>query len=357
MRQREFMKGCEAIAEAAVRSGCRFFAGYPITPQNEVPEYFSWRLPQVGGSFVQAESEVAAINMVYGAASTGTLAMTSSSSPGISLKTEGISYLAAARIPAVIMNVQRGGPGIGTISAAQSDYFQAVKAPGHGGFNCMVFSPATVQETVDLIPVAFEKSQRDRNPVLMLIDGCIGAIMEPVVLPEMRELEDQRDKGWELTGCRGREGRCLKPYVLNMEEVEIRSQERTKMYEKWEKEDTLVEEFGLQDAEIVLTGYGTAARIAKSVVKKLREKGKKAGMIRPVTVSPFPKASFRKLSGGPAKLVIDIEMTDPGQMLDDVRIAAEGSVPVEFLGYASGIVPTDSSMLQRVEAILERRHL
>lgn len=355
--EREFMKGCEAIAEAAVRAGCRFFAGYPITPQNEVPEYFSWRLPEVGGSFVQAESEVAAINMVYGAASTGTLAMTSSSSPGISLKTEGISYLAAARIPALIMNVQRGGPGIGTISAAQSDYFQAVKAPGHGGFRCMVFSPATVQETVDLIPMAFEKSQRDRNPAIMLVDGCIGAVMEPVVLPEMKELDAERDKGWELTGCSGRESRCLIPYVATMDQVAERSRSRVEMYERWDREDALSEELYLEDAEIVLTAYGTAARVAKSVVKALREKEIKAGIIRPITVSPFPREPYRKIGDGPAKLLIDIEMTQPGQMLEDVLIAAENRVPAAFLGYPSGVVPTDSDMLEDIERIIKGRCL
>lgn len=346
-----FMKGCEAISEAAIRAGCRFFSGYPITPQNEVPEYMSRRLPEVGGTFVQGESELAAVNMVYGAAATGTYAMTSSSSPGISLKTEGISYLASSHIPAVIMNVQRAGPGIGRITAAQSDYFQAVKAPGHGGFRCIVYTPATLQESVDVMYMAFQKAWRDRNPVIVLIDGCLGAIMEAVDLPEMKPLPNRDDMDWALSGCRDRNHRLLAPITYD---IPAYNEQMTAVYQAWQKNDVMVEESYLEDAEIVLTGYGTAARIAKSVMTALRRQGHRIGMIRPITVSPFPAQSFEKLVPGETKLVINIEMTMPAQMVEDVRLSLNGRIPVETVEIPGGIVPTDDDILEGVLAAMER---
>ena len=299
---RVLMKGCEAIAEAAVRAGCRFFAGYPITPQNEIPEYFARRLPEVGGNFVQGESEVASVNMVYGAAAAGTRSMTSSSSPGISLKSEGISYCAAARVPIVYSNISRGGPGVGAIQPAQQDYFQATKASGNGGFRMMVLAPSTVQEAVDLTYAAFDYADRDMNPVLILADGVIGTMMEPVELPEMKSDEEiaaikESKKKW---ACIGHEldyanRSWIQPGQWDTKKMQAWNEDAAKMYASWEK-DIMVEEYQIEDAELVLTAYGISARICKSVVDILRKEGYKIGLIRPITVSPFPYASYDKIN-------------------------------------------------------------
>ena len=301
---RVLMKGCEAIAEAAVRAGCRFFAGYPITPQNEIPEYFARRLPEVGGSFVQGESEVASINMVYGAASVGARSMTSSSSPGIALKSEGISYCAAARIPMVYANISRGGPGVGAIQPAQQDYFQATKASGNGGFEMIVLAPATVQEAVDLTCKAFELADRDRNPVLILADGVIGTMMEPVELPEMMSDEEiaairESKKKWACIGhpLDYAHRAWIQPGQWDTNKMQAVNEEALRLYNSWEK-DVIVEEYCTEDAEVVITAYGISGRIAKSVVEMMRAEGKKVGLIRPITVHPFPKASFEKLDSG-----------------------------------------------------------
>ena len=268
---RVLMKGCEAIAEAAVRAGCRFFAGYPITPQNEIPEYFARRLPEVGGNFVQGESEVASINMVYGSASVGARSMTSSSSPGIALKSEGISYCAAARIPIVYANISRGGPGVGAIQPAQQDYFQATKASGNGGFEMIVLAPATVQEAVDLTYKAFDLADRDRNPVLILADGVIGTMMEPVELPEMKSEEEvaairESKKKW---ACIGHEldlpnRSWIEPGQWDTNKMQRVNEEAAALYASWEK-DVMVEEYCTEDAEVVIAAYGISGRIAKSV--------------------------------------------------------------------------------------------
>lgn len=345
------MEGCEAIAEAAVRVGCRFFAGYPITPQTEVPEYMSRRMPEVGGVFLQGESEIAAINMVYGAAATGTYAMTSSSSTGIALKTECISYLAAAHIPAVILNFQRGGPGIGNITASQSDYWQCVKGPGSGGHRCMVFSPSTLQECVDIMGTAFERSQRDRNPVIILLDGCIGNIREAVELPDMRPAPDIDASDWCLSGCEGRSPRQLLPYFRP--DPKTCAEQACAMYERWQKEDVLVFEEALADAEVVLTSYGTAGRIVNSCARRLRDTGLRVGIIRPLTLNPFPAASFSGLDPAAVKLVIDVEMTKPAQMAEDVRLALNGRIPVKSLEIPSGVLPTDEDIYEGISAILQ----
>ena len=278
---RVFMKGCEAIAEAAVRAGCRFFAGYPITPQNEIPEYFSRRMPEVGGVFVQGESEVASVNMVYGAASAGVRAMTSSSSPGIALKSEGISYCAAARIPMVYANISRGGPGVGSIQPAQMDYFQATKASGNGGF----------QKAVDMTYAAFDYADRDRNPVLILADGVIGTMMEPVVLPDMKSEEElaalkASKQGWACVGHKldYAHRAWIQPGHWLTSDMQKANEDAAALYASWEK-DVQVEEYRLEDAEVVLTAYGISARICKSAVELLRAQGIKAGLIRP---SPMP---------------------------------------------------------------------
>lgn len=352
MEERVLMKGCEAIAEAAVRAGCRFFSGYPITPQNEVPEYLSWRLPEVGGVYVQGESEVAAINMIYGAASTGTRAMTSSSSPGISLKTEGISYIASTNLPAVILNFQRGGPGIGTIQASQSDYFQAVKAPGHGGHRCLVYTPYTVQETVEIIKTAFDKSQEYRTPVIVLIDGVIGSVIEPVTLPEMVEPDPDEGKSWRLDGNEGREGRDIRPFAHSIPGVVTDRLDAAKMYKLWEEKEARYEEMYVEDAEYVLVAYGSAARLALSTIYDLRAEGCKIGMIRPITAYPFPKAPFDALDASKVKKVISVEMTLPAQLGEDVALVLNGRIPVEQVCFTGGVVPAYEDITMRVKSVI-----
>jgi 2-oxoglutarate ferredoxin oxidoreductase subunit alpha len=351
--EKKFMKGCEAIAEAAVRGGCRFFAGYPITPQNEIPEYLSWRLPEVGGSFVQGESEVASINMVYGASATGTRALTSSSGPGISLKAEGISYLASAQLPAVIVNISRGGPGLGSIQPAQSDYLQATKALGHGGFRAMVFAPATLQEAVDLTYNAWEYAERYRNPVMILMDGCLGAIMEEVVLPEMKELSSANVKDWCLDRIDGREDDHMITPILPEPLLEKLNIGKGMQYKMWEKLDTKVEEFMIEDAEYVVVAYGIAARVAKEAVLRLREEGFKVGMVRPITLYPFPKASLNNLDYTKVKGVIDIEMTIPAQMRDDIELQVKDRCPVYEYGRSGGMLLDDEGVYEAIAKIVK----
>lgn len=346
--ERRFMKGCEAIAEAALRAGCRFFAGYPITPQNEIPEYMAKMMPKVGGTFLQGESEVASINMVYGAAAVGCRAMTSSSSPGISLKSEGISYLAGARLPAVIVSVMRAGPGLGTIQPAQTDYFQATKASGHGGFRTIVLAPSTLQEAVDFTYEAFDLACRDRNPVIVAPDGFLGAIMEPVVLPESKDPEEF-EKGWAVGIDEERQNvKLILSGSLTEEQQQNFNRECEKMYEKWKKEDVRVEEYLTEDAEYILTAYGTSARICKSAVDTLREKGIKAGLIRPITIFPFPYESYHKLKKEQVKVVIDVEMAIPGQMIEDVNLGIQGRIPVDTVLHSGGIIIPQKEVEEKV---------
>lgn len=350
---RKFMKGCEAIAEAAIRSGCRFFAGYPITPQNEIPEYFARRMPEVGGVFIQGESEIASVNMVYGAAQTGTRAMTSSSSCGISLKSEGISFCASARIPMVYCNVQRGGPGIGAIQPAQQDYFQATKASGNGGFRMMVFAPATVQEAADMTYQAFDYAQRDRNPVLILADGVLGTIMEPVELPEARSDAEIRAlkealRDWALIGHKAEEKSLILPGGWAGQEDRCKA--NAAMYETWEK-DVQVELFQTEDAEIILAAYGTSGRIAKSAVRILRNEGYRVGLIRPKTVSPFPYQSFEDLNYDRVKAILDIEMSIPAQMVFDVQLAVKDRCPIRTCLRAGGEIIEREAIVQAVREL------
>lgn len=357
---RVLMKGCEAIAEAAVRAGCRFFAGYPITPQNEIPEYFARRLPEVGGSFVQGESEVASINMVYGAASVGARSMTSSSSPGIALKSEGISYCAAARIPMVYANISRGGPGVGAIQPAQQDYFQATKASGNGGFEMIVLAPATVQEAVDLTCKAFELADRDRNPVLILADGVIGTMMEPVELPEMMSDEEiaairESKKKWACIGhpLDYANRAWIQPGQWDTNKMQAVNEEALRLYNSWEK-DVMVEEYCTEDAEVVITAYGISGRIAKSVVEMMRVEGKKVGLIRPITVHPFPKASFEKLDYGTCRAILDVEMSIPAQLAEDVDHAVRGRCPIETCLCSGGNIMSREAVVEAVEKLLNR---
>ncbi len=351
--EKRFMKGCEAIAEAAVRGGCRFFAGYPITPQNEIPEYLSWRLPEVGGAFVQGESEVASINMVYGAAATGKRALTSSSGPGISLKAEGISYLASAQLPAVIVNISRGGPGLGSIQPAQSDYLQATKALGHGGFRAMVFAPATLQEAVDLTYNAWDYAEKYRNPVLILMDGCLGAIMEEVELPEMKEPSFENAEDWCLARVDGRTDSHMITPILPEPALELLNKGKAMQYKMWEMLDTKVEEFMIDDAEYVVVAYGIAARVAKEAILRLRSEGHKVGMVRPITLYPFPKASLNNLDYSRVKGVIDIEMTIPAQMREDIELQVKDRCPVHEYGRSGGMLLDDEGVYEAIAEIVK----
>ena len=350
---RVLMKGCEAIAEAAVRAGCRFFAGYPITPQNEVPEYFARRMPQVGGIFIQGESEVASSNMAFGAAAAGVRSMTSSSSCGISLKSEAISWMAGARLPVVIANFQRGGPGIGTIQPAQQDYLQATKAAGHGGFRMLVFAPYTVQEAVDIIYEAPEYAERDRSPVLILMDGCLGTMMEEVELPPMKELPESPCKSWTV-GYDGtkRGGHLITPIYpeAGLEGKNKLAVQRTK---RWEENDVRVEEFMVDDAEWVIVAYGITARVAKQAVLDLRQKGVKLGLIRPITLFPFPKKAISGLDYGRVKGLIDIEMSIPALMREDIELQVLGRAPVYEYGRSGGILVDDESTQAAIMKIIE----
>lgn len=355
---RIFMKGCEAIAESAVRAGCRFFSGYPITPQNEIPEYFARRMPEVDGVFLQAESEVAAVNMVYGAASGGTRSMTSSSSPGVALKSEGISYCAAARIPMVYANISRGGPGVGTIQPAQMDYLQATKASGNGGFQMMVFAPASVQEAVDLTYKAFEFADRDRNPVLILSDGVIGAMMEPVELPEPKTEEEiaalkAEKRPWACIGHALDEKRSwIQPGQWQTSEMERVNKEAAELYKSWEK-DAMAENYRVDDADVILTAYGISARIAKSAVDHLRKEGFKVGLIRPITVHPFPNKAFESIDYDKVKYILDVEMSIPAQMIHDVNAVVKERIPVRDCLRSGGNIMTRDLIIQTVKGFEE----
>jgi 2-oxoglutarate/2-oxoacid ferredoxin oxidoreductase subunit alpha len=343
------MTGNEAIAEGAIQAGCRFYAGYPITPQNEIPAYMAWRMPEVKGIFIQAESELAAINMVFGAAAAGERAMTSSSGPGISLKQEGISYIAGAQLPAVIVNIMRGGPGLGNIMPSQSDYFQATRGGGHGDYHLLVLGPSSVQEAYDFMPLAFFLADKYRMPVMLLGDGILGQMMEPLVIKSQAPgPKPQIKKPWALTGCRGRKPSIVKSFYLHegdLEEFNLKLQEK---YRAIRKKEQRYEAVDLEDAKQVIVAYGTMARIAKSVVAGLRRKGKKIGLIRPITLWPFPEGVFRKLvSSGRKVSFLAVEMSY-GQMVEDVKLAVAGAAPVEFLGRSGGGVPSEEDIIKKL---------
>lgn len=317
---KKLMKGNEAVAEAAIAAGCRCFFGYPITPQNEVPEYMSWRLKEVGGSFVQAESEVSAINMVYGAAGAGVRSMTSSSSPGISLKQEGISYIAGAQVPCVIVNMMRAGPGLGGIQPSQSDYFQATKGGGHGDYHMLVYAPSSVQEAVDLTYKAFFRADYYRTPVMILGDGMLGQMMEPAEIPEAVDLSSLEPKPWAASGNNGGTQRVINSIFMNPDTLEEHNRELTKKYEEMAQKEVMCEHYRTDDAEIVLVAYGIVARICKAAVDSLRSDGIKAGLFRPITVYPFPYADVTKLADGKAKKFVSVELSC-GQLIEDVKLA------------------------------------
>ncbi|MFH0739092.1 MAG: 3-methyl-2-oxobutanoate dehydrogenase subunit VorB [Candidatus Omnitrophota bacterium] len=350
LRRKILITGNEAIAEGALDAGCRFYAGYPITPQNELPAYMSRRMPQIGGIFIQAESELAAINMVFGASAAGALAMTSSSSPGISLKQEGISYIAGARLPAVIVNIMRGGPGLGNIWPAQSDYFQATKSGGHGDYHCLVLAPSTVQEAYELAKLAFYLAEKYRNPVMLLADGMLGQMMEPLVKTSNKEYKSKFKKDWALTGCKGRAPNIVKSFYMREGDLERLNIALQKNYQLIQAKEERYEGLFLKDAQIILVAYGTMARISKVALHTLRKKGIKAGLIRPITLWPFPKKAFAAKSSPKARYLV-IEMSY-GQMLEDVLLTVRDKEQVEFLGRAGGGVPSAEEIIKKVNKIL-----
>jgi len=333
------MRGNHVIGEAAVRAGCRFYAGYPITPQNELTEYMAARLLDLDdGIFIQAESELAAINMVMGASMAGTRAMTSSSSPGISLKQEGISFLSAMELPAVIVNMSRGGPGLGNIAPSQSDYFQATRGGGHGDYRNIVLAPNSAQELADLTMKAFELADDYRTPVFILGDGMLGQMMEPVEFLDCKRPRKEVSREWTLTGARGRPSRIIRSLLLDPAVEEEHNWKLVRKYERIVQNEVLYETFLLEDATMALIAFGTAARITKGAIIRAREKHIKVGMIRPITVWPFPSKTIREI-GKTIRHFLVFEL-NTGQMIEDVRLALEGQGEVHFYGRPGGIIPT-----------------
>ena len=350
--ERNLMKGNEALAEAAIRAGCKCFFGYPITPQTEISAYMAKRMPKVGGVFLQAESEIAAINMVYGCASSGVRCMTSSSSPGISLKSEGVSYMAGSDLPCVIVNVMRGGPGLGGIQPSQSDYWQATRALGHGDFQILVFAPSTVQEMADLMGRAFDEADKYRMPAMILADGLLGQMMEPVTF-KVGEIQhhDASEKPWATNG----HGNKRKHNIVNslyLQELERLNIERFERYETVKKELHEAELYKTEDADIVVAAYGSVARLAKAAVDRAREAGIKAGLVRPVTLWPFPVQEVREACRN-AKRVLCVEMS-MGQMIDDVKLALDCRIPVEFYGRTGGVVPKPTAIFEQIKLLSEK---
>jgi 2-oxoglutarate ferredoxin oxidoreductase subunit alpha len=349
--EKVLITGNVAAAEGAIRAGCRFYFGYPITPQNDLPEYMSDRMPEVGGTFIQAESELAAISLVHGAAAAGGRAMTSSASPGMSLKQEGLSYLAGSELPAVIVNVQRAGPGLGDVRCGQADYYQATRGGGHGDYRLLVLAPHTVQETCDLACEAFDLAEQWRCPVLILSDQQLGQMMEPVVLPPMSDLPAVRDLPWALSGAAGRPKRIVKSFYWRQGELEAFNIRLREKYLKMEAALPRWEEDRTDDADIVLVAYGTSARIARDAVGLAREAGIKAGLVRPITLWPFPAAPLVKAAARGARFLV-VEMSW-GQMIDDVKLALYGAPrPVDLFWRAGGGVPTVHEVAERIGQIV-----
>lgn len=344
------MTGNEAIAQAAIDAGCTFYAGYPITPQNELTAYMSRSMPKSGGVFIQSESEVAAINMVFGAAAAGARAMTSSSSPGISLKQEGISYIAGAELPAVIVNIMRGGPGLGNIWPSQSDYFQATRSGGHGDYHCIVLAPASVQEAYDLMFLAFDLADKYRTPAIMLGDGILGQMMEALEARTRKPEPVSRQKPWILSGCKGRKPNIVKSFYMIEGDLERFNLSLQKKYKVIRQKEERCESLFLEDAKVVLVAYGTMARIAKGAVNGLRKKGKKVGLLRPITLWPFPQKPFTRHSRRTTKY-LTVEMSY-GQMLEDVKLAVNGKSEVEFLGRAGGGIPSEEDIIRKISRML-----
>ena len=351
MSERTLMKGNEALAEGAVRAGCRFFAGYPITPQNEIPEYMSWRLPEEGGTFMQAESEVSAINMLYGAAAVGARVMTSSSSPGISLKQEGISYCASAELPIFYANIVRGGPGLGNIAPSQGDYFQSVKGGGHGDYRVIVLAPKTVEEMANFPRICYELAFKYRIPTMVLADGILGQMMEPVAFDfEPIDPETLPEQDWALRGHHGKDRRVIKSYDLRpgaMEKWNFRLEEK---YNEIAKNEIRFELSNVEDVDIILTGYGTSARICESAMMLGRKEGLKIGFIRPISLWPFPKQAFADLAKTVDKFLV-MEMS-LGQYYEDVQLAVNGKSAIHLHKRPAGGIPTGEELLEVTKQVL-----
>ena len=345
MAEKILMKGNEALAEAAITAGCRHYFGYPITPQTEVAAYMAKRMPKIGGTFLQAESEVAAINMVLGAAAAGVRSMTSSSSPGVSLKSEGISYMAGCDVPAVIVNVERGGPGLGGIQPSQSDYFQATKGGGHGDYHLIVLAPASVQEMYSLTIKGFELADNYRMPTMILTDGTIGQMMEPVSLDAVEV--KQFDKPWAACGQRGRDHRnIINSLSLNPEELEQWNFNRYKRYDIVKEKEVMYEEFMMDDAEVCIVAFGIAARVSKNAIVEARKQGIKVGMIRPITLWPFPEKAL-KAAAEKCKAFISVELS-MGQMIDDVKLAIECKKPVLLCNRTGGMIMSPDEVVAKI---------
>ncbi|MFB0526625.1 MAG: 3-methyl-2-oxobutanoate dehydrogenase subunit VorB [bacterium] len=351
MEDRILMKGNHAVGEGGIQGGCQAYFGYPITPQNELTQYMAERMGEERRVFIQAESEIAAINMVFGASLAGARAMTSSSSPGISLKQEGISYMVGCELPGVIVNIQRGGPGLGNIAGAQSDYFQATRGGGHGDYYLIVLAPASVQEMYDLTREAFDLADKYRNPVIVLADGILGQMLEPVrIVNKGWNLDLSVKKDWILDGCKGREPRMVRSLLMDEGALEEHNLKLNKKYERMKKSEIRVETDNLEDAEVALVGYGTSARICKEAVNTARRKGIKVGLVRPITLWPFPeKVIAENVDKLKAFLVIEMSL---GQMVEDVRLAANGRCPVYFYGKPGGGIPEVNVIVERIERIL-----
>lgn len=350
MAEKILMKGNEALAEAAIMAGCRHYFGYPITPQTEVAAYMAKRMPKIGGCFLQAESEIAAINMVIGAAAAGKRAMTSSSSPGISLKSEGISYMAGCDLPALIVNVQRGGPGLGGIQPSQSDYFQATRGGGHGDYHLLVLAPSSVQEMADLVSKGFDLAEKYRMPCMLLADGTMGQMMEPVELTE--RAGESVDKPWALTGTEGkRKPNIINSLALEPQELEKWNEERFKRYDIVREQEQMSESYRMEDAEICVVAFGIAARVSQNAVDAARAKGIKAGMIRPITLWPFPEKALKAAAAQCASFIsVELNM---GQMIEDVKLAIECKRPVSLCCRTGGMIPSPDEVLAAIERAVE----
>lgn len=345
MSEKVLMKGNEAMAEAAIMAGCHHYFGYPITPQTEVAAYMAKKMPKIGGVFLQAESEIAAINMVIGVASTGKRAMTSSSSPGISLKSEGISYLAGCDLPALIVNVQRGGPGLGGIQPSQSDYFHATRGAGHGDFHLLVLAPNSVQEMVDLVFKGFDLAEKYRMPAMILSDGTMGQMMEPVTLEPGKI--NEYDKSWALTGTKGeRKPNIVNSLFLKPDELEKFNFERYERYKKVEENEPMWEEYRMEDAEICIVAFGVASRVSKNAIDIARENGVKVGMIRPITLWPFPKKALFDACDK-VKKFISVELS-MGQMIEDIELATRCRREVLLCNRTGGMIPTTQNVLDKI---------
>ncbi len=352
MEDRILMKGNYAVGEGGIQGGCQAYFGYPITPQNELTQYMAKRMVEERRVFIQAESEIAAINMVFGASLAGARAMTSSSSPGISLKQEGISYMVGCELPGVIVNIQRGGPGLGNIAGAQSDYFQATRGGGHGDYYLIVLAPASVQEMYDLTREAFDLADKYRNPVIVLADGILGQMLEPVKIVKKNPMSNfSAKKDWILDGCKGRKPRMVRSLLMDEGALEEHNMKLNKKYERMKKTEVRVETDNLEDAEVALVGYGTSARICKEAMEIARQKGIKVGLVRPITLWPFPeKVIAENVDRLKAFLVIEMSL---GQMVEDVQLAAKGKCPVYFYGKPGGGIPEVDVIVERIEKILK----